>query len=72
VAVDPVGDLDALVAEPAGDLGDRNALGQRGRGVEVAQRVRGELRRQPRLRSEALEVLLVAAAHDQLVLPALE
>ena len=28
VAVDLVGDLDALVAEPAGHLGDRDALGQ--------------------------------------------
>ena len=27
VAVDLVGDLDALVAEPAGHLGDRNAVG---------------------------------------------
>jgi hypothetical protein len=37
VAVDLMGDLDALVAEPARDLGDRNALGQGGGGVEVAQ-----------------------------------
>jgi hypothetical protein len=27
MAVDLVGDLDALVAEPAGDVGDRDALG---------------------------------------------
>jgi len=37
VAVDLVGDLDALVAEPAGHLGDRDAFGQGGGGVEVAQ-----------------------------------
>jgi len=37
VAVDLVGDLDAVVAEPAGDLGDRDAFGQRGGGVQVAQ-----------------------------------
>jgi hypothetical protein len=66
VAVDLVGDLDALVAEPAGDLGDRDTLGQRGGGVEVAQRVRDELRRQPRPRSSPLEVLLVAAATTSL------
>jgi hypothetical protein len=37
VAVDLVGDLDALVAESAGDLSDRDALSQRGGGVQVAQ-----------------------------------
>jgi hypothetical protein len=31
VAVDLVGDLNAVVAEPAGDLGDRDAFGQTGR-----------------------------------------
>jgi hypothetical protein len=41
VTVDLVGDLNALVAEPAGDLGDRDALGQRGGGVQVAQRRTG-------------------------------
>ena len=35
VAVDLVGDLDALVAEPAGHLGDRDTFGQRVGGVEV-------------------------------------
>jgi hypothetical protein len=34
--LDLVDDLDAVVAEPAGDLGDRDAFGQRGRGVESA------------------------------------
>jgi hypothetical protein len=56
VAVDPVGDLDALVAEPAGDLGDRDTLGQGGGGVAVAQRVRDELRRRSRLLGGAGEV----------------
>ena len=37
VAVDLVGHLDALVAEPAGDVGDGDALGQGGGGVVVAQ-----------------------------------
>ena len=50
VIVDLVGDLDAPVAEPPGDLGDRDAVGQGGGGVAVPQRVRDELRRQPRLR----------------------
>lgn len=35
--VDLVGDLDTLMAEPAGYLGDRDPLGQGGGGVEVAQ-----------------------------------
>src|SRR5579862_8884193 len=35
VAVYLVGDLDALVPEPAGDLGDRDALGQGGGCVAV-------------------------------------
>jgi hypothetical protein len=39
VAVDLVGDLDAVVAEPAGYLGDRDALGEGGGGVEVAEGV---------------------------------
>jgi hypothetical protein len=30
VAVDLMGDFNALVAEPAGDLGDRDTLGQTG------------------------------------------
>jgi hypothetical protein len=38
VAVDLVGNLDALVPEPAGHLGDRDAVGQGGGGVEVPQR----------------------------------
>jgi len=37
VAVDLVRDLDALVAEPARHLGDRDALGQCSGGIEVAQ-----------------------------------
>ena len=56
VAVGLVGDLNALMAEPARHLGDRDALRQRGGGVQVAQRVRDELRRQPRLGGRALEV----------------
>jgi len=32
-----MGDLDAFMAEPAGDLGDRDTLGQGGGGLEVAQ-----------------------------------
>ncbi len=72
VAVDLVGDLDAVVAEPAGDLGDRDAFGQGGGGIQVAQRVRYELRRQARSGGGPLEVLLVAAADDELVLAALE
>src|SRR5689334_12965781 len=55
VAVDLVGDLDAGMAEPAGDLGDRDALGQRDRGVQVAQGVRDELRREPGPGSGPLE-----------------
>jgi len=35
VAVDLVGDLDALMTEPAGHFRDWDALGQRGGGVEV-------------------------------------
>jgi hypothetical protein len=37
VAVDLVGDPDGLVAEPASHLGDRDALSQRGRDVEMAK-----------------------------------
>jgi hypothetical protein len=37
VTVDLVSDLDALVAEPAGDLGDGDALCQRRGRVDVAQ-----------------------------------
>src|SRR5260370_25800094 len=72
VTVDLVGDLDALVAEPAGHLGDRDALGQGGGGIEVAQGMRDELQRQAGPGCGALEVFLVTAAHDQLVLSALE
>jgi hypothetical protein len=72
VTVDLVRDLDAFVAEPAGHLGDRDPLSQRGRCVQVAQRVRDELRRQPGPGGGTLEVLLVGAADDELVLAALE
>ena len=44
--VDPVGDLDALVAEPPGDLRDRDAVGQGVGCVAVPQGVRDELLRQ--------------------------
>lgn len=37
VTVNLVGDFDALVAKPPGNFGYRDALGQTGRGVEVAQ-----------------------------------
>jgi hypothetical protein len=70
VAVGLVRDLDAVAAEPAGDLGDRHALGSGG--VVVAQRVRDELRRQAGFLGGPLEGFLVAAADDQLVLPSLE
>jgi hypothetical protein len=59
VAVDLVGDLDALVPEPPGDLGDRDAAGQGGGGIAVAQGVRDELWRQPGFGGGALEVLLM-------------
>src|SRR5690242_6893739 len=72
VAVDLVGDLNAGVAEPAGDRGDRDAFGQRGRGIQVAERVRDELWRQPGLGGGALEIFLIATADDELVLPSLE
>ena len=72
MTVDLVGDFDALVTKPAGHLGDRDAFGQRGRSVQMAQRVRDELRRQPGTGGGALEVLLIGAADDELVLPALE
>lgn len=72
MTVDLVGDLDASVPEPPGDLGDRDAAGQGGGGVAVPQRVRDELRRQPRLGGRALEVLLVGAAGHVLVPAPLE
>jgi hypothetical protein len=61
MAVDLVSDLDALMAEPPGYLGDGDALGQGSGGVEVAYRVGDELWRQPCFRGGALEVFLVAA-----------
>src|ERR1700685_2278631 len=67
-----VGDLDALVAEPTGNVGDGDALGQGVGGVVAAQRVGDELRGQPDPGSGALEVFLVGAADDELVLAALE
>jgi hypothetical protein len=70
VAVDLMSDLDALMPEPPGYLGDGDALGEGNRGAQVAQRVRDELWRQPCFRGGALEVFLVTAAHDQFILAA--
>ena len=72
MAVDLMGDLDALVPEPARDLGDRDTSGQGDGRVTVAQRVRDELRRQPGPCGGAAKVLLVSAADHELVLAALE
>ena len=72
VPVDLVGDFDASVAEPAGDLGDGDVLGEGGGCVAVAQRVRGEFRGQPGSDGGPVEILLVGAAGDELVPAALE
>jgi hypothetical protein len=72
VAVDLVGALDAVMAEPARDVSDGDVLGQCGGGVEVAEGVGDEVGGEPGPSGGALEGLLVGAAGDELVLTALE
>ena len=69
MSIDLVRDLDALVPEPAGDLGDRDALGKGDGRVAVAERVRDELPRQSCLYGGAGEVFLVGTT-DYVLVPA--